>query len=352
MILIMELKKVLFKYKVIFLIIIGVIFCIFKFRNDNANYIKYELNDYEMQLEERYQGHFTESKYEELLNEFNSIEKTDDFTEYIQKYNNGEISSVEFSQKASEYNNLNKINSAYGKTVQLADYVMEDTTNRYMVFQRGWYSLFMSINNTVPLIIILFSALILFANDCESRVQRLFITTPKGRRVHTISKLAAYMIITALVIFVFYLANFLCNLKSYGLPGADYPIQSLYMFLECSSHYTLLEGYLLSGLLVFLGSLLSGNIIFLTAKISNNKYLSVIIGVFVFFQYIFLPVTVLNNKYIVPFKCFDGLTLLSENQVISTLLITTAFTVILLGLILVLSRDNSYRRGKNEHINN
>lgn len=214
-----ELKKILFYQKgLLFLLLSLAVYVLLCVGNGyDSSYVIDQNEDVYLAYLERWQGQVTEEKVQEMEAEYTEAVRADE------------------GKKAAF---LTVYNQYY--------YAKEDTHNRFLMDERGWNTLLTHDGaNVVLLLFLLALSVPVFCGEYQCGMAQLLRSCRNGRSRLAGIKLFWMTVLAALAAALFQLLQFAVVALSVGLPGADYPLQSLSFFADSPYFTTIGQAYLL-----------------------------------------------------------------------------------------------------------
>lgn len=209
--------------------------------------------EYEWYLE-KVNGYCTEESSLYLEQEAERIAKAKERrSSLLENYYDGKISESEYKKESREIEKVLEHQNGFEVIYQQYLYICENAGNRCFLQTNGWMGLLGK--GTLNFILFLGILLIVTPVVCSEyscQMDTLILTSREGQK----SALYKLLIITTVVLFLslcISLMEYGFYSFKYGLPGGDYPIQSIRYFADSSKDMSLLEGYVSIGLLRMFG---------------------------------------------------------------------------------------------------
>ena len=210
-------------------------------------------NEYEWYLE-KVNGYCSEASSLYLEQEAERIvEAKQKQSTLLENYYDGKISESEYKKESREIEKVLEHQNGFEVIYQQYLYICENAGNRCFLQTNGWMGLLgKGTLNFILFLGILLIATPVFCSEYSCQMDTLILTAREGRK----SALYKLLIITTAVLFLSLCISLIeygfYRLK-YGLPDGDYPIQSIRCFADSSKGMSLMEGYVLIGLLRMFG---------------------------------------------------------------------------------------------------
>lgn len=203
-----------------------------------------------------------------------------------QEYYSGSISLSDFQSQESVLSNALNSSSGFNALYEQYLYIRENTENRYFVYTNGWNALLCA-DSIDPILILGLLILIapIYCHEYLSQMKGLIITQRYGSKSFSVEKIVLSNIIAIFFSSILFLEKLLYCSVRYGLPNANYPIQSLTYFGSYTGALSLMQGAIYSLCFQILGSIFLCSIILLCG--SNLKHYA--ITCFIPFCSILLP---------------------------------------------------------------
>ena len=128
-----------------------------------------------------------------------------------------------------------------------------------------------------------------------------------------------------------------------GLRCPNAPVQSYSGFWECALDISLIEAYALVLLMRFIGAVIGGLVTCLVATVARDLYISIVMGMLVFFEGYFLS-GLYKYDYLLPQHLFVSYYTLSEAETGCVVLVSSIVIVLLFVGILVVNNEWNRRR--------
>lgn len=250
---------------------------------------------------------------------------------------------------------------AYDIVYEQYQYVSGNRENRYLLPTNGWNALLARNDLDIMLyLVILLLITPVFCGEYSCQMELLLVTSRNRKKDVWHKIFLSFLVVSILCVFTYSFKYLFCMAK-YGLPNAEYPLQSLSYFGECGKSVSLQQAYLIiSALKIFGFMYLSAMILALSAllkKYAPTVFLSaasVLLAYFAFTyeQYSRIPVPFsfmmaasyfLGPKYYLNYATGDSKVLYIEvlwPELV--LLVLTAFGAMLLCIFLVLWRSRNH----------
>ncbi|MDE6635789.1 MAG: hypothetical protein K2K09_04185 [Lachnospiraceae bacterium] len=160
-----------------------------------------------------------------------------------------------------------------------ADYVKEDMSKRYFMYENGWKQFFGNRNINYPLLFLLIiSITAIFCRDYETDMYRINRTTANGDAVCYISKITAGIIVSVFTAWSFWLEDILTAHMRFGLNNPDYPLQSISMFKDSRFDMTIGNTALLCLLFSILGAAFFSVILMFAAILFRKNMYAIVVS--------------------------------------------------------------------------
>lgn len=241
-----ELKKVLFKKKMLVFIVAAILIkvLLLVFSSDKSFVVKFEKDGFYRKTIEQLSGGLTEEKEMLILEKYSLIDETETkCAEILNSYANGEISYDKFNSRLNACNeileNRKETEALYGQYLV----VKKDSEHRYFTLQNGWNTLLSHDSPDFLLVVLVIIAVIpVFCMDSSYDMNGILKCCEKGRARLCISKILGGVIITAICVCAFKLCEIIFCALRYGLPDWSFPVQSISQY--SSSGYEISLGTL------------------------------------------------------------------------------------------------------------
>ena len=275
-----ELKKTIFGHKGIIVILLLMIYNAYWFYSTNEFIIDSEQYQVYSKCYEKYEGKLDKELLEEIKRDYKEV----GFDGYE--------------------------GTAYRSLIQEAEKKLTSMDEPYIVYNWGWSSLIYNLRTNMPLIMFgMISSVIIFALDSDSKVRNLLNTSFLGRRNLVFSRLAVYLGLCIIFVFMQGILEFVMADRLIGVGCLSAPIQNI---IEISPmNISLMGAYIVTMLLKLLGLLLSGIVVCFLSSMLRSMYLSVIASVMIFMEYYFFSY-LYDKPYLLPehlfcsYKYFEG----------------------------------------------
>lgn len=303
----------------------------------------------------KYGGKITPEKCVEIENKKNLIEAAvDRQSNALHNYESGMITDTELDEVINQTSPLINEERAFKIFYNSYLYCKQDINNRYLINTGGYdFALNVSTPNFLLIFLIIILVSLSYSDDIKIKLTEIIKSTNIGFKKLIWCKMLAFMILSFVIvsleqICIIITASFISPLTDFNAP-----IQSLNIFSNSNYMITLLQAFLISTLLKFLGlicfSIITSSIILL----ENN----IISGTFSTLCIMFIPYFLFNEKLlylIIPIPIgFTQPTIYftnPKNSIIwlfdSTGLLYSIFITLIISFILLLLMTIKYTRHK------
>lgn len=151
-------------------------------------------------------------------------------------------------------------------------YARQQPECRYMVYPNGWAALLQ--NDRLDLLFVLTLLVLLipmFCNEYLCRMDYLAITTVNGSRSFEVHKSAVSVILAMLLSLAFTIGRLVFCITKYGLPHAEYPLQSLAYFSGCPYSVSLGQAFWILAFLRMFGAAFLAALICFAAVLTRRN---------------------------------------------------------------------------------
>ncbi len=228
------------------------------------------------------------------------IEEADaELAKAVQDYIDGTITEEEYTKETLRLSAELKDQDVTSMIASQAQYVSEDTDNRYYMYQNGWIQLFAGTEvNYFVFFMLLLEVTSVFCNEYEMGMLEVNLVTSGGHRLQYIAKVAAGMCAAVVISLLFNIENVLITAWRFGLSGFSYPIQSIHIFSNCPWNKSIGEVFALYIMLGVVAAVFCTTLIFLFSVLFKKTIPTVLMVCSI----VFIPLFLLDEKklYCVP----------------------------------------------------
>ncbi|ABN52644.1 MAG TPA: ABC transporter permease [Hungateiclostridium thermocellum] len=247
--------------------------------NSNEEGYKYYIN--------LYQGKLTEEKEKSIKAEYDSVTNAQAYLEDLShKKRNGEIGFKEYEEKSKKYYECLKNADVFNLVYNQYYYAKEAPDVRYIIDWRGWQTLLSHDAPDVLLIVCLLIVMVpLFCNEYESGMYSLLVSSVRGKYKVAIVKLLSAFVLSAGIVILFSVAEYICVDFMVGLDNSTFPLQSLKFFEYSDWYVSLRQAFVIIVLFRIVGAVLFTAFISVVSVISKKT----IVALFTCSTLVFLP---------------------------------------------------------------
>lgn len=287
-----ELKKILLKQKVIWIIGIAILFkCIFVLFDgfDSEILIDSNIEEYNEYIG-KYGGKLTEDKIKEFKKEeLDSDFVLKDIAKLDQEKKENRISQEDYVEHMEIY--MKRLNNAqiFDLISSKYQYSIVDVNNRFIMDERGWKTILAHNNpDIVYIILIIFISAIVFTIEYEAGMHLLDLSMKKGKKTLFNIKVIVSLILMTVSTLVFTLIEWVIINSMVGLHGGSYPLQSIQYFKLTEYNVSIIEAFVLVCVLRLFGGLLLISVIAAFSSIIRNSIPVVILSMIFIYSPLFL----------------------------------------------------------------
>lgn len=270
-----ELYKTLVKKKalLIILFLLAVKLCVLVSGVQSVPLSRYEERPFYKTAMTYLSGKLTDEKEEYILSLRDELSHNGErAADIMQKYSAGEITFEEYAAEISEVNKLQQeertINELYSQYLT----VKSDPERRFFTMQNGWNMLLgRGAPDFLLAVAVILACVPIFAFDKQTGMDYILRTCKKGRAALCASKLACGVILALACAMLFAAEETVFILVRYGLPNADFPVQSITQYLDSGYELSLFQLSLATLGNVALGCVIIAAITMLTACAAQNS---------------------------------------------------------------------------------
>lgn len=299
-----ELNKILIKQKGLLIILMMVLLkiALTLYQGYDSNHVINQNPEGYKHYLSLYEGKLTETKKDEIAQEYYAVNHAlGELDELKRQLAEGKIAKDEYENSSKEnYARLNN-NEVFNVIYHQYDYANQNPEERYIMDERGWNTILshdkLDFLFFLCLIVILTP---LFCIEYESGMDKLLLSSSKGKYQACIIKLMIGCSLAILICVFFSLIEYICINKMVGLHNGKFPLQSLEFFASSNKDISLNNALIIVLLSRILGAVLFSVSIALIAILSRKSiitlFLSSVIG--------FLPFLFSQGKslmYYLPF---------------------------------------------------
>ncbi len=151
-------------------------------------------------------------------------------------------------------------------------YARQQPECRYIVYPNGWAALLQNDRQDLFFVLVLLVLLIpLFCSEYLCRVDCFAITTVNGSRNFGVHKSAVSVILAMLLGLFFTIGHIIFCIIKYGLPHAEYPLQSLAYFSSCPYSISLGQAFWILAFLRMFGAAFLAALICFAAVLTRRN---------------------------------------------------------------------------------
>lgn len=285
-----ELKKILLKQKVIWILGIGILIqSIFVLHAgyDSEIMIDSNIEGYNEYIC-KYSGKLTADKVKEYeIEEVNIDFVLKDITELDQQKKNNQISKEYYTTQRLIY--IKRLNNAqiFDVISSKYNYSLEDVDNRYIMDERGWETILSNNNpDIVYILFIIISTSILFNIEYEVGMHLLELSMINGKKVLFNIKVVVAILLMSVSTLIYSFLELVIMNSLVGLKGASYPLQSLRYFESSEYNISIIAAFFLVCVLrLFGGFLLIAFIAVFSSMMRNTIPVAVLSLILIYFPY-------------------------------------------------------------------
>ena len=310
-----EIKRVLIRYKGIFIIVIMFALSLSDYFKLFGDYITHEQYQVLSECYKEYEGDLTKEKLMLIKNDYEN-----------------RIGGFGYEP------------GAYKSIYESACSNMENMEKPFLVYDNGWRTLIANpADNKYLLLAFMIFAIISFGVDSGNKMQNIFNTSVNGRRRLVITRISVYCLFAAMIVLLQGITEYFIAAQFMGLRCPNAPVQSYSGFWECALDISLIEAYVLVLLMRFLGAVIGGLVICLVATIARNLYISIVMGMLIFFEGYFLS-GLYKYDYLLPQHLFVSYNTFDKADTGAVVLVSLIVIVLLLAGILAVNNEWNRRR--------
>jgi hypothetical protein len=311
--------------------------------------IENNLTQYNVYLQ-LFQGEYTPEKAATIESEYSRIDSAKISAQKLyNEYYDGKITKDELTRETSRleavFANQKGFELLYAQNI----YVRENPANRYFVYTNGWDGLLSGENLDIFLVLLVLLLMTpVFCYEHESSMGILLVSLRRGGAYQAVCKIIlAAVTVSALCVLSFGLHYAFFSIK-YGLPGANYPLQSLSYFASSTKYISLAEAFVLTSALKIVGYLSFAVMVLAVSKLTQ-KYAVTVFSCSALILLPYFGFSMPSAKYFLPlplgFMVANGFLRGSETEknVFTDEIVTifneapTVVLIFLIALILVIS---------------
>jgi hypothetical protein len=302
--LLLEAKKVyIHKHGLLFvgLYLLMCIFSLVVFDKPGDTALESNREQYGAYMDE-FQGKCTAEKEQAIADEYQRLDSAKAKLQTLYDgYYNGNIPKAEFERESAILTSAIANSKGFDLLYSQYIYVRENPENRFFVYTNGWDGLLASDNLDIFLVLlILLLVTPIFVYEQESSMGALLVTVRRGGAYQSVCKIILALASAILLCVLSFGIRYGFYAIKYGLPCADYPLQSLSFFAASLKNITLSGAFAIISALKIAGYVSFASIILAVSQLAK-KYA---ITVFSCMALILLPYVGFGTaytKYYLPF---------------------------------------------------
>lgn len=184
----------------------------------------------------------------------------------------GNISEEECGLQVLEWRDLSMRYKGMNALYEQYLYARQQPECRYMIYPNGWSVLLQNDGLDLLFVLTLLVLLIpLFCNEYLCKMDCLAITTVNGNRSFGVHKGTVSVILAMLLNLAFIIENLIFCTMKYGLPHAEYPLQSLEYFSGCPYSISLGQAFWILAFLRMFGTAFLAALICFAAVLTRRN---------------------------------------------------------------------------------